>query len=92
MRAEALRLMALGGASSCLVFRYSFIMMITIVRANVTALAIIIGQFQINTPSVNQNATPTANVICIHSETVERMPPSLMSLLFPKRWFPFLDR
>ena len=43
--------------------------MITIVRANVTAFAIIIGQFQIITPRVNQNATPTANVTCIQSET-----------------------
>ena len=43
--------------------------MITIVRANVTAFAIIIGQFQIITPRVNQNATPTAKVTCIQSET-----------------------
>ena len=46
-----------------------FMMTIITVSKNVTALASIIGQFQSMTPSANQNATPTANVTCIHSET-----------------------
>ncbi len=42
---------------------------ITTVRKKVTALAIIIGQFHNITPSVNQNATPIAKVMCIHNDT-----------------------
>jgi hypothetical protein len=39
------------------------------VSVNGTAFASIIGQFHSITPSVNQNAKPTANVMCIQSET-----------------------
>ena len=47
----------------------NFMITITTVSMNVTTFASIIGQFHSITPSMNQNATPTANVMCIQSET-----------------------